>query len=103
MTNFLNISDNIIRISACLASPLSRRDRLINSNLLGKLIDKYDYLEIQPHVNSDDQKEYNLYLLEISKQYNKPLICGTDTHSANKYKSECRSILQKAKHIEFSG
>lgn len=99
---FLNISDNIIRISACLASPLSRRDRLINSNLLGKLIDKYDYLEIQPHVNSDDQKEYNLYLLEISKQYNKPLICGTDTHSANKYKSECRSILQKAKHIEFS-
>lgn len=99
---FLNISDNIIRISACLASPLSRRNRLINANLLEKLIDKYDYLEIQPHVNSDDQKEYNLYLLEISKQYNKPLICGTDTHSANKYKSECRSILQKAKHIEFS-
>ena len=100
---FFNTSDNIIRISACLASPLSRRNRLINANLLEKLIDKYDYLEIQPHVNSDDQKEYNLYLLEISKQYNKPLICGTDTHSANKYKSECRSILQKAKHIEFSG
>ena len=30
------------------------------------------------------------------------MIAGTDTHSINQYKAECRSILQKAKHIEFS-
>lgn len=92
---FKNISNNIIKISACLASPLNKlRDE--------DLISYYDYLEIQPHVNSEDQKEYNKWLYEMSIKYNKPLIAGTDTHSLNKYKSECRSILQKAKHIEFT-
>ena len=40
-------------------------------------------------------------LYEASKQYNKP-IAGTDTHSINKYKSECRSIQQKAKKIPYA-
>lgn len=94
---FLNISDNIIKISACLASPLRRYD----GELLEELIKHYDYLEVQPHVNSDDQKEFNAQLVEWAKEYNKPLIAGTDTHSLHKYKAECRSILQKAKHIEY--
>lgn len=67
-----------------------------------KLLQTYDYYEIQPHVKSLDQIKYNQMLYEASKQYNKPLIAGTDTHSLNQYKAECRSILQKAKHIEFS-
>ena len=92
---FKNISNNIIKISACLASPLNKlRDE--------SLIQYYDYLEVQPHINSTDQKEYNKWLYEMSIKYNKPLIAGTDTHSLNDYKSECRSILQKAKHIEFT-
>ena len=95
LDEFKNISSNIIKISACLASPLNKlRDE--------NLIQYYDYLEIQPHVNSGDQKEYNKWLYEMSIKYNKPLIAGTDTHSINSYKSECRSILQKAKHIEFT-
>ena len=92
---FKNISDNIIKISACLASPLNKlRDE--------SLIQYYDYLEVQPHVNSEDQKEYNKWLYEMSLRHKKPLIAGTDTHSINTYKAECRSILQKAKHIEFT-
>lgn len=92
---FKNISNNIIKISACLASPLNKlRDE--------SLIKYYDYLEVQPHVNSEDQKEYNKWLHEMSIKHNKPLIAGTDTHNINKYKAECRSILQKAKHIEFT-
>ena len=92
---FKNISNNVIKISACLASPLNKlRDE--------SLIDYYDYLEIQPHVNSDDQKKYNKWLYSMSLKYNKPLIAGTDTHSLNKYKAECRSILQKAKNIMFT-
>ena len=67
-----------------------------------KLLQTYDYYEIQPHVKSLDQIKYNQMLYEASKKYGKPLIVGTDTHSINKYKAECRSILQKAKHIEFS-
>lgn len=92
---FKNISDNVIKISACLASPLNKlRDE--------SLIQYYDYLEVQPHINSEEQKEYNQWLYQMSIKYNKPLIAGTDTHSLNKYKAECRSILQKAKHIIFT-
>ena len=92
---FKKISNNVIKISACLASPLNRlRDE--------SLISYYDYLEIQPHVNSEEQKEYNKRLYEMSKKYDKPLIAATDTHSLNKYKAECRSILQKAKNIKFT-
>lgn len=92
---FKNISDNVIKISACLASPLNKlRDE--------SLIQYYDYLEVQPHINSEEQKKYNKWLYKMSIKYNKPLIAGTDTHSLNKYKAECRSILQKAKHITFT-
>lgn len=174
---FFNISDNVIKISACLASPLSKypnfigkqvdekiaeleknketeanrlytelnseaaRDQWIEDNTIihntsyeiyveqcieksnnafdlqieevkselenakivyDKLMKTYDYYEIQPHVKSIDQIRYNKMLYEASKKYNKPLIAGTDTHSIDSYKAECRSILQKAKHIEFS-
>jgi DNA polymerase-3 subunit alpha len=144
---FLNISDNVIKISACLASPLNKVDDIIhkleeqasiiqqehfncleeNESLvddisqeyhskfnsvysrikklreyLDALLKHYDYYEIQPHVNSEEQKSYNKKLYDLSKKYNKSLICGTDTHSINKYKAECRSILQKSKKIEYS-
>ncbi len=67
-----------------------------------KLLQTYDYYEIQPHIKSLDQITYNKMLYEASKKYNKPLIVGTDTHSIDNYKAECRSILQKAKHIEYT-
>ena len=114
---FLNISDNVIKISACLASPLARMENEINkitddeeeqkrikylNDNFEKILLKYDYYEIQPHINSDEQKVYNKRLFEWAKKYNKPLIAGTDTHSINRYKAECRSILQLAKGIEFA-
>lgn len=170
---FFAISDNVIKISACLASPLSRYPRSINEiyerfdeikkekkellsseeyrqevierfkgwdsnqspitysklddfikeevskmyaeeikvlkhteenakEIYEKLLQTYDYYEIQPHVKSLDQIKYNKMLYEASKKYDKSLIAGTDTHSIDQYKAECRSILQKAKHIEFS-
>ena len=67
-----------------------------------RLLKSYDYYEIQPHIRSLDQIKYNKMLYEASKKYNKPLIVGTDTHSIDNYKAECRSILQKAKHIEYT-
>lgn len=101
---FFTISDNIIKISACLASPLSRYPSSENAdrNIYDKLLKTYDYYEIQPHVKSIDQIKYNKMLYEASKQYNKPLIAGTDTHSLNNYKAECRSVLQKAKKIAYA-
>ena len=98
---FLSISSNIIKISACLASPLNKM-RKGDIELDEQLMLAYDYYEIQPHVNSDEQKEYNLWLVKMARRYNKPLIAGTDTHSLNQYKAECRTILQLAKKIEFA-
>ena len=94
---FLNISDNIIKISACLASPLNR---IRDLDRVEKLFQHYDYYEIQYH--NGDQIEYNQYLYKMSKKYNKPLIVGTDTHNLNDYKAECRVVLQMGKDAEFS-
>lgn len=96
---FLNISDNIIKISACLASPLNKEQ---DEHYLDLLAKKYDYFEIQYHMDTNgEQSIYNKKLYDLSKKYNKPLIVGTDTHSLNKYKAECRSILKKAKKMSY--
>jgi len=82
---------------------LELKDKIERAKIIyDKLLYTYDYYEIQPHVKSLDQIKYNKMLYEAAKQYHKPLIAGTDTHSINSYKAECRSILQKAKHIEFT-
>lgn len=90
---FFKLSSNVIKISACLASPLNKLS--VSHPLYEKLVKHYDYLEIQPH-NHPDQKAYNVHLASVSQKYNKPLIAGTDTHSLNSYKSECRGILLEA-------
>lgn len=110
---FLSVSDNVIKISACLASPLNELRRKIQecdneerknklSLYYDRLIFAYDYYEVQPHANSEEQKEYNKFLYELSKTTGIPLIAGTDTHSIDKYKSECRTMLQYSKGITFS-
>ena len=112
----MNTSDNIIITTACLASPLwklGNRDvlelengeEIYKNNLLlrSSLLEWFSnnrhrvFLEIQYH-NCDHQKEYNQMLLRWSKEYKIPLIAGTDTHSSNKYKAECRKVLQKSKN-----
>lgn len=97
---FLNISDNIIKISACLGSPLRKVKR--DNPYFDKLAKAYDFYEIQFHY-SKHQREYNEMLYALSQEYNKPMIVGTDYHNINKYKGECRSILKKAKRMEYDG
>ena len=95
---FLKMSDNVIKISACLASPLNKLP--ISHHLYEELVKKYDYLEIQPHIHPD-QITYNIHLATLSQKYKKPLIAGTDTHSLNNYMAECRSILLDRKHQSY--
>lgn len=97
---FLNISDNVIKLSACLASPLNSKHIQENTDLFVRLLKHYDYLEVQPH-NSQEQIKYNKLLYQMSIKYNKPLVATTDTHSLNTYKAECRTMLQLSKGIEF--
>ena len=101
---FLGISNNVVKISACLASPLNAW-RQSNDNELNRKIKSiathYDYLEIQAH-NFEEQIEFNKTLINMSEAYDIPLIAGTDTHSINSYKAECRTMLQWSKGIEFA-
>lgn len=95
---FLNLSNNILTTSACLASPLNKLD--VSHPMYEKLVQRYDYLEIQPH-DCDDQRAFNIHLAELAAKYHKPLIAGTDTHSLNKYKAECRKILLCKNHRTY--
>ena len=103
---FCNISNNVIKISACLASPLNELWKMYGDtdrervDRFFQLIPHYDYLEIQPH-DFLEQKIYNNQLIDWSYEYNIPLIVGTDTHSINQYKAECRTMLQWSKGIDF--
>ena len=58
------------------------------------------FLEVQHH-NTESQREYNKYLLMLSKEINVPLIAGTDTHCLNKKHEKGRRILQYRKDIKF--
>ena len=106
---FLAISDNIIKISACVQSPLNKFHKSITAEELKSgvvnderrlkyisLLEKYDYYEIQYH-NMQEQIDYNRFLYDMSISYHKPLIAATDTHSLDSYKAECRTILQYGK------
>lgn len=95
---FLKLSSNVIKISACLASPLNKLP--ISHPTYERLVKHYDYLEIQPH-NHPNQKAYNVLLATLAEKYKKPLIAGTDTHSLSPYKAECREILLKAKRKSY--
>jgi DNA polymerase-3 subunit alpha len=98
-----NTSSKILITTACLASPLWKwtneesnnayRDELLEWLAINK--DRC-FLEIQYH-NYDHQKQYNKLLYNWSVKYGIPLIAGTDTHSSNSYKAECRKILQISK------
>ena len=97
---FLALSNNIIKISACIASPLCRLPH--DHPYYNRLVEAYDFLEIQHH-NIPQQKEYNSWLWQLSCEYGKPLIAGTDTHAATKYKADCRQIMLDYKKQRYDG
>ncbi len=95
---FLGISHNIISTSACLASPLNKLPE--NHPRYMELARKYDFLEVQAH-NHPEQVAFNKRLVKLSRELNKPLIAGTDTHSSTPYKAECRAVLLAAKRKSY--
>ena len=97
--DLLNISPNVIKISACLASPLNKLD--MSDPMYFKILKNYDYLEVQHH-NVQDQISYNKLLLRFSREFNIPLIAGTDTHSSSQYKAEAREVLMRYKEQTYN-
>ena len=100
---FLGISDNVIKISACLASPLNewyKNHLQYSTSKFADIALHYDYLEIQAH-DFSEQIQFNTFLMDLSSKTGIPLIAGTDTHSINQYKAECRTMRQYSKNIDF--
>ncbi len=91
---FLRLSDNVIKISSCVSSPLNKLP--ITHPMYERLAKKYDYYEIQPH-RMQEQVDFNRHLAMLAEKYHKPLIAATDTHSLDSYKAECREILLRGK------
>lgn len=98
----LNVSDNIIITSACLASILHNGNEKLQKKYIEYFAEHNDrcFLEIQHH-NIKEQIEYNRALFELSQKYGIKLITGTDTHSLNELYAKARLIEQKAHKTSF--
>ena len=86
-----------------MASPLNKWRKNHLQYTTSKFADialHYDYLEIQAH-DFSEQIQFNTFLMDLSSKTGIPLIAGTDTHSINQYKAECRTMLQYSKNIDF--
>ena len=102
LDDVLNTSDNVIISTACLGGILNRGTEDVQNRFLKFLIKNKHrcFLELQHH-NVEDQKSYNLRLVELHNKYGIPIISGTDTHSLNEEHAKGRKILQLSKNIHF--
>ena len=78
--------NDLIILSACLASKLSREsdfEKCVEYVNEYKSIFPHFYLEIQSH-KSEDQELYNQKILKLSQTTNTPIVITTDSHAATK-------------------
>ena len=79
-------TNNLIVLSACLASRLSRTK---DYDTCVKMVEEYKslfphyFLEIQAHDN-EDQEAYNKKIIQLSKDTNTPVVVTNDVHAATK-------------------
>lgn len=99
----IGTSENIIVSTACLGGVLHNGSAIVKDKFITFLATHKDrcFLEIQHH-NDEEQKKYNQYLYELSKNIELPLIAGTDTHALNDEHMEGRKILQLSKNVRFA-
>lgn len=92
-------AENLIIMSACLASKISRENnyekciRYVNEY---KNIFPYFYLEMQSH-ETEDQCLYNQKILQLSKDTNTPFTITTDSHAATK-----EDLYYQGRHVQIA-
>lgn len=95
----LNCGNDLIVLSACLASKLARES---DYNKCIRYINEYKdifpnfYLEMQSH-NHIDQELYNKKILQLSKDTNTPYVITTDSHSATK-----EDLYYQGRHVQIA-
>jgi len=94
-----NHAENLIILSACLASKISREndyDKCIEYIKEYKSIFPYFYLEMQSHKHVDQEK-YNQKILKLSQDTNTPFTITTDSHVAIK-----EHLKYQARHVQIA-
>ena len=92
-------AENLIIMSACLASKISREkdyNRCVEYVKEYKKIFPYFFLEMQSH-RSEDQAEYNKKILQLSQDTNTLFTITTDSHAATK-----EDLYYQAKHVQIA-
>ncbi len=92
-------ADNLIILSACLASKLSREkdfQRCVEYVEEYKRIFPYFYLEMQSH-KTEDQVLYNQKILKLSEITKTPFTITTDSHAATK-----EDLYYQARHVQIA-
>lgn len=99
-----NTSDNILVTTACLSGILAKAEPDFRDDVLKflKQNKRRCFLEVQHH-RDFDQIELNKAVAELSRQYNIPMIAGTDTHALDDFAVECRAVMQRSKGVHFDG
>jgi DNA polymerase-3 subunit alpha len=95
-------SDNIIMTTACTGGVFKSDNKELKMEFIKFLSQNKHraFMEVQHH-NTNEQKQHNRLMVEISKRFGIPLIVATDTHALNNTHVKGRTILQKAKNIHF--
>ena len=104
--------EGILLGSACEAGELFRAIvRGASEQELARLVDFYDYLEIQPIGNNmfmtrddyedprtvEELKDYNRKIVQLGEQYNKPVVATCDVHFLNPEDEIYRRIIMAGK------
>lgn len=92
---------NLIVTTACIGGVWKYEDY---EDLIVKMRDHFQenfFLEVQNH-NTPKQKELNKIILELSRKYDIPLICGLDSHYVLEENRIKREIYQKERHILYN-
>lgn len=101
-----NTSDNILILTACLASPVWRHYKNNEAEPLKEWLDflvsnKHRvWLEVQPHDNPE-QIKYNALLKSLAKSQGMNLVATNDVHALDQESNRVRKILMKSKNINF--
>lgn len=95
----LNCGNDLIVLSACLASKIAREsdyNKCVQYIKEYKSIFPYFYLEMQSHKHID-QELYNKKILQLSRDTNTPYVITTDSHSATK-----EDLYYQGRHVQIA-
>lgn len=92
-------ADDLIICSACLASKIAREtdyQRCVEYVKEYKEVFPHFYLEMQSH-SSSEQEQYNLKILQLSKDTDTEFVITTDSHAATK-----EDLYYQARHVQIA-